>query len=255
MNSRYKAILQNHKLIYGLALWLFYASALADVNNSLTGYYYGTATINSPANIGIVDLAFYLDVTGSTIQDSSSYIDVEKTLLFPTVEPAINSKAVGPRVYGTFTINPNSPDLNSFDLYSKDFPRETGDKSPVTRQIHLVNSIGKVTNKGASIEGTYTETVKNMTSNDLVISGSFRLMKPVVTTATSGVDLNGDGCLELSEIRAGGADPDVVEFGDVSAAMNLYNHPRATLKLGPPPNCANDAKTLQDALNAFYGAH
>ena len=247
MNSRYKAILQNHNLIFGLMLWLLSAPALADVNNSLTGYYYGTATINSPANIGIVDLAFYLDVTGSTIQDANSYIDVEKTLLFPTVEPTVNGKAVGPRVYGTFTID-------SFDLYSKEFPSEAGGK-PVTRQIHLVNSTGKVTNNGASIEGTYTETVKGMTSNDLVISGSFRLMKPVVTTATSGADLNGDGCLELSEIRAGGADPDVVEFSDVSAAMNLYNHPRATLKLGPPPNCVNDAKTLQDALNAFYGTH
>jgi len=247
MNNRYKPVLQNHNLVFGLAFWLLSTIVLADATNPLTGFYYGTATINSPANIGIVDLAFYLDVTGSTIQEVSSYIDVEKTLLFPTVEPAINGKAVGPRVYGTFTIN-------SFDVYSKEFLSEAGGK-PVTRQIHLVSSIGKVTNNGASIEGIYTETVKNMTSNDLVISGSFRLMKPVVTTATSGADLNGDGCLELSEIRAGGADPDVVEFGDVSAAMNLYNHPRATLKLGPPPNCANDAKTLQDALNAFYGAH
>lgn len=247
MNIRNKPLSLRHFAISGLAFWLLSTVVLADATNPLTGYYYGTATITQPANIGIVDLAFYLDVTGSTIQEASSYIDVEKTLLFPTVEPAINGKAVGPRVYGTFTID-------SFDLYSKEFPSEAGGK-PVTRLIHLVNSTGKVTNKGASIEGTYTETVKGMTANDLVISGSFRLMKPVVTTATSGADLNGDGCLELSEIRAGGADPDVVEFSDVSAAMNLYNHPRANLKLGPPPNCANDAKTLQDALNAFYGAH
>ena len=247
MITRHQSLTIRLRVGIGIAFWFLSVVAMADATNPLTGYYYGTATISQPANIGIVDLAFYLDVTGSTIQEASSYIDVEKTLLFPTVEPAINGKAVGPRVYGTFT-------LNSFDMYSKAFPSEAGGK-PVTRQIHLVNSTGKVTNNGASIEGTYTETVKNMTSNDLVISGSFRLMKPVVTTATSGADLNGDGCLELSEIRAGGADPDVVEFSDVSAAMNLYNHPRATLKLGPPPNCANDAKTLQDALNAFYGAH
>ncbi len=252
MNNRYKPVLQNYNLIFGLAFWLMLMSAtvMADATNALTGYYYGTATINSPANIGIVDLAFYLDVTGSTIQEASSYIDVEKTLLFPTVGLDSNGKAIGPRVSGSLIIDPVNG--SRFSLVSDNFTSQADGQS-VTRKIELDSTA--VTNSGASIVGNYKETVTGMTTAPLIISGSFRLMKPVVTTATSGADLNSDGCLELSEIRAGGADPDVVEFSDVSAAMNLYNHPRATLKLGPPPNCANDAKTLQDALNAFYGAH
>ena len=246
MNSRYKAILQNHKFIYGLALWLFYASALADVNNSLTGYYYGTATINSPANLGIVDLAFYFDVTGSAMQQTSSYIDLDKTLLFPEVAPPINGKAVGPRVSGSLS-------ASGFSLDSQTFTSESGGKT-VTRRIKLDNAT--VGSGGAAIAGNYTETVEGMMPEALVISGTFRLMKPLATILASGQDGNGDGCLSLSEIRAGGADPDTVEFSDVSAAMNLYNHPVANLKLGDPPgpNCANGDQTLQQAINAFYGS-
>ena len=246
MNSRYKAILQNHKFIYGLALWLFYASALADVNNSLTGYYYGTATINSPANLGIVDLAFYFDVTGSAMQQTSSYIDLDKTLLFPEVAPPINGKAVGPRVSGSLS-------ASGFSLDSQTFTSESGGKT-VTRRLKLDNAT--VGSGGAAIAGNYTETVEGMMPEALVISGTFRLMKPLATILASGQDGNGDGCLSLSEIRAGGADPDTVEFSDVSAAMNLYNHPVANLKLGDPPgpSCSNGEQTLQQAINAFYGS-
>jgi hypothetical protein len=50
------------------------------------------ATITQPASIGTIDLAFYLDITGSAIQTATSYIDLDKTLLFTAVAPKIAGK-------------------------------------------------------------------------------------------------------------------------------------------------------------------
>ena len=58
-------------------------SAGAAADNPLTGLYYGTAYITSPAELGTLDLAFYLDVTGAVFTTETSYIDLEKTLVFP----------------------------------------------------------------------------------------------------------------------------------------------------------------------------
>ncbi|MEI6208784.1 MAG: hypothetical protein WCP20_18560 [Desulfuromonadales bacterium] len=41
-------------------MYLFAVSTCADTGNPLTGPWYGTATITSPATLGTVDLAFYL---------------------------------------------------------------------------------------------------------------------------------------------------------------------------------------------------
>ena len=246
MITRHQSLTIRFRVGIGIAFWFLSVAAIADATNQLTGFYYGTATINSPANIGIVDLAFYFDVTGSAIQQTSSYIDLDKTLLFPEVAPPINGKAVGPRVSGSLS-------ASVFSLDSQTFTSESGGKT-VTRRIKLDNAT--VGSGGAAIAGNYTETVEGMMPEALVISGTFRLMKPLATILASGQDGNGDGCLSLSEIRAGGADPDTVEFSDISAAMNLYNHPVANLKLGDPPgpSCSNGEQTLQQAINAFYGS-
>jgi len=245
MTTRQKPLSPRRLALSGLALWLLSASAWADANNPLTGFYYGTASISQPASLGNVDLAFYLDVAGSTIQQAGSYIDLNKTLLFPAVDPKIGGNAVGPRVGGSLSVS-------GFTLQSQTFPGLASGK-PVTRRIQLDGAT--VSQGGAALAGTYTETVDGMLPAPLVIKGTFQLMKPLPTTLASGQDGNGDGCLDLDEIRAGGADPSAIEFGDVSAAMNLYRNPAANLKVGSPPgpNCANGEKTIQDAMKALYG--
>jgi len=92
-----------------------------------------------------------------------------------------------------------------------------------------------------------------MTPTPMLIRGQFRLIRPAATVVASGQDADADGCLELNEIRAGGADPNAVEFSDVSAAMNLYRNPGKKLKVGkgPGPNCKNGAETMQNALKAY----
>jgi hypothetical protein len=246
MTTRLKPFLHRRHSGAGLGLCLLSAVALADTDNPLTGFYYGTAAINQPASLGNVDLAFYLDVTGSVIQPATSYIDLDQTLLFPAVDPKLDGKAVGPRVSGTLSVG-------GFSLDSQAFPGSAGGRA-VTRRIRLDNA--RVGSGGAALSGDYTETVEGMTPVPVVISGQFQLMKPVAANLASGQDGNGDGCLSLAEIRAGGSDPDAIEFADVSAAMHLYRNPTASLKLGDPPgpDCANGEATLQDAMKALYGS-
>ncbi|WP_295394626.1 hypothetical protein [uncultured Thiodictyon sp.] len=220
--------------------------AAADTANPLTGTYYGTATIDTPASIGTIDLAFYLDVTGSAIQSARSYIDLGQTLLFPAVAPPIGGKDVGPRVSGS--LGPTG-----FSLSSQSFQSVVSGKT-VNRRIVLNQAT--VGNGGTSLSGTYTETVTGLTPEDLVISGTFILAKPLPITASNAADLNGDGCLTLAEIRAGGSDPAAIEFSDLSAALNLFHQTGASLHVGDPPgpNCTNGEQTLQQALRDYQAA-
>ncbi|WP_295445195.1 hypothetical protein [uncultured Thiodictyon sp.] len=220
--------------------------ATADTANPLTGTYYGTATIEQPASIGTIDLAFYLDVTGSAIQNAGSYIDLGQTLLFPAVAPPIGGKEVGPRVSGSLG-------ASAFNLSSQSFQSVVSGKT-VNRQVVLDQAT--VGNGGASLSGRYTETVTELTPVPLVISGTFILAKPLPITAGSAADLNGDGCLTLAEIRAGGSDPATIEFSDLSAALNLFHQTGASLRVGDPPgpNCTNGEQTLQQALRDYQAA-
>lgn len=220
--------------------------AAADAINPLTGYYYGTATIIEPASLGTIDLAFYLDVTGSAIQNGTSFIDLEKTLVFPAVPPQLGGQDVGPRVSGTLS-------AASFNLTSDSFQSTVSNKTTI-RQIVLNNAT--VRNGGASLSGAYTETVTGLAPDPFTITGTFLLVKPLPVTAASGQDSNGDGCLDLTEIRAGGADPGAIEFSDLSAALNLYYNPAPSLRVGVPPGptCSNSEQTLQNALTEYYGS-
>jgi hypothetical protein len=220
--------------------------AAADTANPLTGFYYGTANIAQPASIGTVDLAFYLDVTDDAIQSATSYIDLDKTLLFPAVAPKIPptdaGKAVGPRVSGNL-----SP--TAFYLTSNSFTSQVSGKT-VTRQVVLHDTT--VRDGGASLSGTYTETVTGLTKDTLTITGPFLLVKPMPVTTASGADRNGDRCLDLDEIRAGGSDAAAIEFGDLSAALNLFHGPKADLHVGDPPYpCTNAEQRLQEALREY----
>lgn len=219
----------------------------ADATNPRTGFYYGTATVEQPASLGTIDLAFYLDVTGSAIQAAGSYVDVAQTLLFPAIAPQIGGKDVGPRVSGTL-----GPAV--FTLTSNAFQSTVGGK-PVTRRVVLDNAT--VGNGGALLSGRYTETVDGLTAAGLVISGTFVLAKPLPVTASNAQDRNGDGCLSLDEVRAGGSDPSTIEFSDLSAALNLFRQPTATLHFGDPPgpNCANGEQRIQEALREYQAAH
>lgn len=238
----------NHRALWMLAACCAFAAscpAVADAANPLTGFYYGTATIEQPASIGTIDLAFFLDVKGTSIRKAGSYVDLEQTLLFPAVAPKIGGKDVGPRVSGT--LGPTA-----FKLTTSPFEVKVGDKR-VTRRVALRKAT--VTEGGASLAGTYTETVTGLTKDPLTIQGSFRLAKPLPVTADSGVDLNADGCLDLSEIRAGGIHPSRIEFSDLSAALNLYHDPQPNLRVGDPPgpNCSGSRRILRSALGAYYG--
>ena len=209
----------------------------ADPDNPLTGSYYGSVNITTPAEMGTIDLAFYLDVDGTAIQHDSSYIILDKTMVFPAVSPQVDGKDVGPRVQGAMT-----PD--TFNLTSDSFESTVG-TTIVTRQITLNQAT--VNNDGQSISGTYTETVTGMLYNeDVVISGEFLLLKPVPLSAAALEDTDGDGCLSLAEIRAGGNDPALMEFSDAGEALLIQNG------AGTVPLCAPADQTARDALQEFY---
>ena len=211
-------------------------TAMAAADNPLTGMYYGTAYITSPAELGTLDLAFYLDVTGAVFTAATSYVDLEKTLVFPKVAPQINGQDVGPRVSGTL-----SP--AAFALATDVFTSRIGDKN-VNRQITLTGD--KIEDNGNSLSGTYTETITGMGPTPVVVSGTFLLAKPTVPVALEITDTNGDGCLDVDEIRAGGKDANVIEYSDVSYAMHLEENPSLT------PNVCSE-QVLQDVLTEYYG--
>lgn len=205
--------------------------------------YYGTAMIEVPASIGTLDLAFQLDVVGGAISRSGSWIDLGQTLLFPATE-TVDGAPIGPRVSGS--IGPTAFALSSDTFESI----VVGKAEPVQRQIALAATA--VSQGGAALEGDYTETVTGLTPEALVIRGHFRLVKPLPLQATSGLDLNADGCLDLDEIRAGGSDPTAVELADLSAALNLYHAPVPGLRVGRPPGpgCTDAEQTIQAAMQA-----
>lgn len=208
----------------------------ADADNPLSGMFYGTAHIVSPAALGTLDLSIYLDVSGTTIVRETSYIDLEKTLVFPKAGVQIGGKDVGPRVSGTLS-------LTAFNLVTDVFPSLIGDKS-VNRRITLTGL--SVTNAGNSLSGTYRETINGMGPTAVVVTGTFLLVKPMVTAESEIKDTSGDGCLDIEEIKAGGKDATVIEYSDVSYAMHRYNNPSMS------PKICSDA-VMKDILNAYYG--
>lgn len=231
-------------------------TALAD-----TGTYYGTATITTPANLGTIDLAFNLDVNGSTIQPASSYIMLDKTLLFPKVAPQIctttnnvtNCVDAGPRVSGAASataFNLTTANLTQPPTCTDCFTSAAGTVT-VTRKVALAGT--KVTNSGNSIEGTYTETITGLGKSPVTVTGTFILVKPTVQTIVVALkDVNGDGCLDLNEIRSGGAYADSLEFNDISQALHLYYNPTASLKVCTKPSDLTGQQTIKNALGEYY---
>lgn len=219
-----------------LLFYIFFSSAIASGNDSLTDTYYGTATITTPAEMASVDLAFNLDITDTTIQHDTSYILLDKTMLFPAVSPQIDGVDVGPRVNGTI-----SPD--QFSLTSDIFHSEVGELS-VSRQITLNQAT--VSNEGKAITGTYTETITGLLPQDVIISGDFFLVKPVSPSGLTILDSNDDGCFNVDEIRAAGNDPDLMEFNDAGAALSIYNGD-GTISI-----CTPAEENIQTILQEFY---
>ena len=222
--------------------------------------YYGMASITSPANLGVIDLAFTLDVSGTAIQPATSYIMLDKTLLFPKVNPQVCTtvKSVttcieaGPRVSGS--VSPTSFSLTTANLTQ---PPDCTDcfisevsKRTVLRKVELISTA--VTNGGNSLTGNYTETITGLTPKPVVVSGMFFLVRPTVQTIVVDMkDQNGDGCIDLNEIRASGASSEVLEFSDMSQALHLYYHP-TTLKICTKPNDLTGEQTIKAALSEFH---
>jgi len=210
--------------------------------NPLTGAYYGTATITAGnSSLGTIDLSFYLDLSANgTINNATSYISLDKTLLFPVVAPQVGGIDVGPRVSGTVT-------SSSFSLISNNFTSvSTAIGTPITRKITLSSTI--VTNGGNSIEGAYAETITNLGKNPITVTGTFKLAKPIVSAPKGLVPSPGDSCIDLDAIRAGGNDPNVIEFIDLSTAYDLYMTPAKQPNLCAPPETL-----LQSALQEYFG--
>ena len=130
----------------------------ADPANPLTGNFYGTIVLNSAGNqgspvaLGTYDLSMYLDVGTSavdpTVQSLSSYILLEKTLIYPSVG-TVGAKAVGPLLSGT--VGPAN-----FRLSSGPFTNTVGGKT-VNRTFRIYSTT--VTNGGNTVSGTYQETI------------------------------------------------------------------------------------------------
>jgi hypothetical protein len=251
-----------YKIIF-VCVWCitFSYSAWANTTSPLTGTYYGTANATivydntDPANpkfnsLGTIDLAVYLDVIGSDIQPATSYIVLDKTLLFPAVPPQIGGKDVGPRVNGS--LSPSGFKLTTVNLSLP--PAPDGFTSvvsgvTVTRKVTLTGTA--ITNDGNSITGTYTETINGLTPETITVTGFFLLVKPTVPTVTVTVkDQDGDGWLSLAEIRAGGKDPNVIEFSDLSYALHLYNNPLPSLKVGSTVDPTGQ-QSIKDAFAEF----
>jgi hypothetical protein len=205
-----------------LAMTVFFATASRAAANPLTGDYFGTASIDSPAGLGNIDLAFHLelDAAGNMIPDS--YVMLDKTVLFPVVAPKVNSQDVGPRVSGTFA-------ANQFSLTTQLFPtilHDIDDNKTITHQVSLTSTA--ITEGGNSITGTYSEIMTGYFVNPINVVGTFTLVHPV--SVTSGFPVCQDylaprGELTLDEIRAGGKDSKVVEFEDLSCAMKYQQNP------------------------------
>ncbi len=234
---KYAAIIKLISVMIIFGVFLLPLPATADTANPLTGTYYGTAHITAPAAIATIDLVVYLDVTGTAIQHDTSYIDVEKTLVFPSVAPQIDSKDVGPRVSGVLS-------LTAFNLQTDDFDSAVGEVT-ATRRITLTGTA--VENAGNSLSGTYTEIVAGLGPEDVTISGTFILVKPTVAAEAEIVDLDGNNCLDANEIAAGGNDVALVEYNDVSVALHLYNNPSIT-----PNLCSPAQDVVKELLNLYY---
>lgn len=226
-----------------------------------TGNYYGTATITTPANLGTIDLAFNLDVSGSVIQPTTSYIMLDKTLLFPKVAPQVCTTTngattcvdAGPRVSGTASATAFS--LTTANLIQPptctDCFTSAAGSVIVTRKVTLAGT--KVTNSGNSIEGTYTETITGLGKSPVTVTGTFILVRPTVQTIVVALkDANSDGCLDLNEIRSGGAYSDSLEFNDISQALHLYYNSTASLKVCTKPGDLTGQQTIKNALSEYY---
>jgi len=218
------------------SIWqaLFLILCLTTIVQADPWTYYGTATITSPANLGVIDLAFTLDVSGTTIQHDTSYIMTDKTLLFPELW----GKGIGPKVKSGSSLS-----QSAFDLTTDDFTSTVSGRT-VTRNVRLVGTA--VSNGGATLTGNYTETITGLTPQPVTVTGTFILVKPTVQTIVVDLkDQNSDGCIDLNEIRAAGANSENIEFSDMSQALHLWNNPQTNLKI-----C--NEQVIKDALNEFY---
>lgn len=251
MNKSKYIILLTHAI-----LCLDAVPAFADTANPLSGTYYGNVWIDTPTALGVVDLALTLDVTGSSIQHDTSYIALENTLIYPPVAPTVPTvdgkyKEVGPRMTGTASSSNFSIAIDRIThTLSQNAIYKGGaglSDAVVFRDITLVST--KVTDGGASVAGDYTEVVSGMDKTPVTFRGKFFLVKP---SASSGIKPNQDGCIGLSEIKAGGSDPATVEYVDISQALHLYNNSSIT------PNICNSTTSrdqiINDALTNYYNA-
>lgn len=204
---------------------LFLSAGMAKAQVSpLTGDYFGSVAVTSPAGMGNIDIAFHLEVlTGGAIDYTKSYIILNKTLLFPKPATQVNGMDVGPMVQSGSTFTGTVMNLRVSPFTS------TANGKTVTRTLTLTGTSPSVS--GSMVTGTYTEVMTGYLPEPLRVTGDFTLVRPISIKpgayACKALDLEpaSVGVLTLNEIKAGGTTPDWVEFDDLSCAMYFYNNP------------------------------
>ncbi|RLC20787.1 MAG: hypothetical protein DRI57_03925 [Deltaproteobacteria bacterium] len=166
--------------------------------------YYGSASIDSPAGLGNIDLAFHLETDdGGNIISTNSYIILEKTILFPKADNQVDGKDVGPKI--------QKGELFPFYLETKSFTTTVTEKE-VTRKIILD---GTNSTEIDSITGTYTETISGYLPAPVTVRGTFVLVRPAQEAFHCQYldTLEPTDELTIEEIRAGGSDPRPLNSG------------------------------------------
>jgi hypothetical protein len=129
------------------------------VGPDLTDTYVGTVVISRPVHLPSLDLVIVLTDTAGSL---SGYIDSAHVLGYPIVDEGTKQ---GPAVSGSWS-------GNSFDLQSEFF---AGTGITISRQVIL--HTGVIGGYRETLSGVYSETLRGLTPDPLVISGNFLLSR------------------------------------------------------------------------------
>jgi len=132
--------------------------ARAAAYEPLSGVYVGTIVISNPVGLSPLDLAIVLTDTDGSL---SGYVNAERLLAYPIV-----SSDEGAAVSGTWG-------GNAFILYSAAF---TDTATGARRRVFLHN--GVISDDGETLTGDYSEILRDLTPEPLVMEGTFRLTRP-----------------------------------------------------------------------------
>lgn len=163
-------------LIAALMLSLSLLGLPAAQANPLSGDYTGSVTLSSLGGLGGIDIAFHLAVDANGVmKPASSYVLLEKTLLFPKVAPQVAGRDVGPRVKRGYVDPVNKRFFLRTEPFSTVMFPNTSNQKEIVRQITLKSPVfwadGRIT-------GIYVETISGYLPQPIRVEGTFAIAKP-----------------------------------------------------------------------------